>query len=403
MEWFKDDILDRLNKMKLALISEGERFLDLFMINPDLPPARILQDKLIEACIKPANHRYAVSRGIRKLREAFCFKYESAFGVKRDPEREVCVTMGTKDALPNALLCLRELGFGDRVLLGAPTYPAHLAAVRISGMKECFFDMHNDASRMLENFRLALLGSACKIVLFNFPNNPTGICVDSKFYSQALEIARSCGAFVLNDFVYGEMQFGKQNGSSLLKPAEPQDLVAETYSLSKAYSVAGWRVAALLGQEKLISALARLKSQLDYGNFLPLQIASAAALTSRTDLVSAVVDTYFRRLTLLARGLKGLGWEVELPGAGASLWARYPARLLAKRDSEEFGSVQLCLQLLQQAKVLVMPGVLFGRNYDGYLRFALVVAEDQTREVLERIEMFSAMQSGQSLTTSGVL
>lgn len=390
MEWLKDDFLSELNKLKLSLLSQGENFVDLFMINPDLPPARVIQDKLVEACIKPGNHRYAVSRGIRRLREAFALKFQTLFGVQLAADQDICVTMGTKDALPNALLCLKELGFGERVLLGCPTYPAHLAALGLAGMQSSFFSMDLNPQTMLVNFQKALDQSQARIALLNFPNNPTGICVERQFYCDLLSISQARGVFVINDFVYGEMRFDRKPAASILASAVDMQYVAESYSLSKAYNVAGWRIAALMGDSRLVCALAKLKSQLDYGIFLPLQFAACAALCSKIDLVSPTVDAYWRRFSLLSKGLKNLGWQVHGSAAGASLWACYPQELNSKIPAgSKSKSLALTMQLLTSSKVLAMPGILFGPEYDGYLRFALVVAEDQIRDVLERLEVFA--------------
>jgi alanine-synthesizing transaminase len=371
--WLKDDPLDELRKLRGELVAEGRSLIDLSMINPDLPPPRVLMDRLMEASMKGGNHRYAVSRGVRKLREAFALKYQNTFGAKLNPESEICVTMGTKDAIATALqvLCVP----GDGVLLGMPAYPAYLSALKLARLTPSFFSLQKDEQAMLAEIGETLRKSTIKLIILNFPNNPTGIAVTKNFYTDLLKITAAHGAFVINDFVYGEMGF---SGAlpSLLSAAASTDQVAETYSLSKAYNVCGWRVGAFLGNAEAVRSVARLKSLIDYGTFLPIQYAAAAALSAKEDLVGPTVRTYRQRLKLLVRLLTEAGFEVEMPSAGASVWVK----LKGSQAAGEYAK-----NLLQKEGIVLMPGELFGREFSSFVRIAAVAPEESLREVAARM------------------
>jgi len=390
LDWPREDPLKTLRALRQELSGKGRQIFDLSMLNPDLPPPRLLLDKLLEASLNPANHRYAISRGIRKLREAFAEKYKSRFAVSLDPESEVCVTLGTKDALFQALRLLKAKA--SHLVLGAPAYPAHWAAARLAGFECSTFDIGGDEQRMAESLVSRLAQRPGQVVLLNFPNNPTGRVVSRDFYRSLLPAARKYGAFVINDFVYGEMGFAADDPPSLLSVEGFRSLSAETYSLSKAYSVPGWRVGALVGNAELVHGVSRLKSHVDYGLFLPVQMAAAAALTSRQELVRSIVDSYKQRCRLVYAGLKRLGWQVEMPAAGASVWVRMPEALqqklrLGMPESESL-SVKLAGLLLLHTGMVVMPGCLFGRSFDGFLRLAMVLPAEDLREVLRRLGDF---------------
>jgi alanine-synthesizing transaminase len=377
-EWMRDDPLTDLNRAKLELVSAGRPLIDLSMINPDLAPPRFLLDKLLEATVKPANHRYAVSRGVRRLRESFALKYRAAFGVPRDPEREICVTLGTKDALVSVLRVLGSVG--DVVALAEPTYPAHLSAVHLAGLQPCSFPLGDSGAALVANLERALQSQRCVAVLINLPNNPTGLVASADEMAAICRVARKHGAVVINDFVYGEMVFGGGSAPSILGCADGAEHAVEIYSLSKAYSVPGWRVGALLGPEAIVRQVARLKSHTDYGIFLPLQIAAAAALSAGADLTAVPTQQYAQRSQLLVAGLRRLGWETEPPRAGASVWARLPVEV---RGRGAFWAVE---RMLRRAELFALPGGLFGQRWGEYVRFAVVVSEERLREGVARLE-----------------
>ena len=375
-EFTDTSVLTALKQEKACQVERGREIIDLSMINPDLAPPRLLLDRLIEASMKPYNHRYAVARGIRKLREAFAQKYARRFSVQLDAESQICVTMGTKDALFNVLRCLTKPGAS--VILGTPTYPVHAAAARLAHLECCYFAIEADPLAMVRNISRLATESGARVVLLNFPNNPTGQVVGAEFYKALSEVAIRLGLFVLNDFVYGEMGL-KTQAISMLALSGAANWGAETYSLSKAYNVPGWRVGALLGNARVVSQLAELKSLVDYGVFLPIQIAAAAALQSQEDLVAPTVANYNLRLSLLLRGLTRLGWELNAPQAGCSVWAKLPSAHRA------LGATGFCQRLLREHAVVALPGEIFGSEFKAWVRFAAVMPEERIQSVLDKL------------------
>ena len=380
------DILALLNQQKLAKISSGNAVLDLSMINPDIEPPRLLTDKLVEASLRPDCHRYGVSRGVRKLRDAFVSKYIEAFGVKLDPEYQVCVTMGSKEALVHTLMCLPS--DCRKALIGSPTYPAHLSAMELAGFRCDFFEIGWNEDRMLDAITNKLASERYGVLLLNFPNNPTGVVVSRGFYEKLRRAAEARDVFVINDFVYGEMEYQKGTAESLLTTGAGPSQAAEIYSLSKAYSVPGWRVGALLGDERVVKALGHLKAQTDYGIFLPIQEAAAAALCASSDATRPIVDCYRRRSSLLIAGLKNLGWNVSVPRAGASVWVELPGEICGG-DAELFA-----VELLENEGIMLLPGSLFGQAYRAFVRFALVVSEEKLHDAVVSINRFCRSKRG---------
>lgn len=370
-------------EFKRGELGAHAELIDLSMINPDIPPSRFLLDKLLEASMKPGAHRYSVSRGVRKLRAAFSEKYRTAFGVELDPENEVCVTMGAKEALVHTLRCIGKAE--QRALVGGPVYPAHHAALTLAGISYDTFPISVDQNEMVESIRRAWQSGAYSILLLSFPNNPTGVAVDPAFYDQLYALMSGRPSWLINDFVYGEMGYSDTQGSSALVAAprkrsgDDRLRVVEIYSLSKAYSVPGWRVGALVGDSEVVQLLGRLKSQVDYGIFLPIQEAASAALCSDEDLVAPVVEEYSKRASVLVSGLERAGWAVWAPRAGASVWSRLP------EEVGRLGSLQAAQRLLRSTGIAALPGIVFGEEFDSYLRFALVAPEARLRSVVERV------------------
>lgn len=381
--WLYQDPIAEITAIKRALVLRGEEILDLSMINPDILPSSFIVDKLHEFTIKPENHRYGVSRGVRKLREAFSEKYSDKFSVVVDPEREVCATAGTKDGIIHILHSIAEPG--DKVLIGVPTYPMHISAAKLARTIPVFFEMSASEEVMLLNIEKALDTTGARVLLLNFPNNPTGMMVSKGFYENLAAMTVTKGVKIINDFVYGEMGF-KSNPVSLLTVRGMNPNIVESYSLSKAYSVPGWRCGAVLGSEKIIRDVARLKSHSDYGLFLPIQFAGAAILTGKQDLASAVRRQYSRRAEALVQGLNSLGWNATVPQGGASLWVPLPPEFAAR------GSVTVCRELLEKFHLLVTPGALYGNECESFLRFALVTSEEKIQDVLHRIAEFMKYQ-----------
>jgi len=382
---FGRDYLRALKNLQHQMLVDGKQVFDLSMVNPDLSPPRAVLDRLLESVTKPLNHRYAVSRGVRRLREAFAVKYSSRFGVTLNPETEICVCLGSKDATYHAIKSL--ITVGDSVVVSSPSYPAHVSSVTLAGGVvvpwECGVEP-NEAAAALDRL---LASSRARVVLLNFPSNPAGVVVSEEWWMAIADVCWRYGAAIINDFVYGEMCFSGEPAVSALKVRERGVRCVEVYSLSKAYNVPGWRVGALVGDAQIVQAVARWKSHSDYGLFLPLQYAASVALTAPQDLVRPTVMAYDRRLRVLGAGLNKLGWDVQVPEAGACLWARYPTSIVPVGDSATSGSVRVANELLARAGVLVTPGIVFGDAWDGYVRLSAVVTEERMREVVSALAL----------------
>lgn len=386
------DYLRPLKELQHRRILEGKPVLDLSMVNPDLAPPRPVIDRLLESVTKSSTHRYSVSRGVRKLREAFADKYGFRFGVALDPETEVCVCLGSKDATFHALRVLIQPG--EHVVVSAPAYPAHLSAVALAGGVAAEWRVAEDPALAAKSLARLLDETGAKVVLLNFPSNPAGMVVSPEWWAEIGRVCAARGAFVINDFVYGEMCFSGDPATSALTVREQGARCVEVYSLSKAYNVPGWRVGALVGDDRLVRAISRLKSHADYGLFLPLQYAAAFALTSKEDLVRSTAKTYERRIKVLIQGLSRLGWECSEPKAGACVWARFPTALGSAASGESnFVSVRVAEHILSESGVLVAPGRVFGEGFDDRVRFAAVVSEERIRDVVAAITAISHSNS----------
>jgi len=377
-QWLEPDAMVALNRLKRQVLAEGKLLLDFSVLNPDIPPPTWLTDKLLEYTVKTNSHRYTVSGGIRRLKEAFACKYSKRFGVSLNPECDICVCMGVKDGLQRLLQCLMPKGRG-RVLVGKPCYPSYLAILRLVGFEFDFFEIGDHEDCALRSLIVKLEDGNFDGVLLNFPNNPTGLSVGRNFYRQLKPYLEKAGVWVINDFVYGEMLHNGMAACSMLAEPGMREMGVELYSLSKAYSLAGWHLGAALGNSCWLSRLSRLKAEVDWGNFLPIQEAGVQALTADCSLIDPIVSTYARRAAVLAAGLRRLNWNVCQTNAGAVIWARYPAGW----GSE--GSVRLACRMLQKLGVLPLPGKVFGEEFDAYLRFALVLSEENIYEALNRL------------------
>ena len=386
------DYLRPLKELQHQRILEGKPVLDLSMVNPDLAPPRPVIDRLLESVTKSSNHRYSVSRGVRRLREAFADKYQSKFAVSLDPETEVCVCLGSKDATFHALRAVTPPG--TSVVVAAPAYPAHLSAVALVGGVVAEWRAALDPALAAKSLAKLLDETGARTVLLNFPSNPSGMSVSREWW---VEVARVCAArsvCIINDFVYGEMCFSGEPAVSALAVREQGGCCLEVYSLSKAYNVPGWRVGALVGDARVVKAVSRLKSHADYGLFLPLQYAAAFALSSKEDLVRPTTKAYERRVRVLTQGLVKLGWECSEPAAGACVWARFPKALnAAAKGNSEFASVRVAEHILNETGVLVAPGLVFGQGFDDFVRFSAVVSEERMRDVVAAIAALSHANS----------
>lgn len=375
-DWWYDASYEEFLKLKSKKIRENVQIYDLSMINPDLPPHIFLLDKLLEATMRKENHRYAVSRGVFKLRQAFSYKYKNKFDVNLDPNNEVCVTMASKDAVSSFLTANTKRG--QKVLLPDPVYPAHLSAVRIAGLVPCFFKLGKE-NDMLSEILEKVNKENINFIFLNFPNNPTGQVVSKEFYDGLYYIAKSKNIIVYNDFCYAEMIYNNAKCPSILNTQGFKDYAVESYTLSKAYNVPGWRVGAILGNQKIISRISNIKSYLDYGIFLAIQSAASSVLTYDKNLVKDTLDIYNERLEYFCKELQKLGWEVKKPSAGACVWAMLPKHLRI------FNSYQSACKILNDVNVCVTPGELYSQTCKNHVRFALVRPIDILEKVIEAL------------------
>lgn len=368
-----------INELKLKARREGEDIIDLGMGNPDIPTPKHIVDKLIDASQKSHNYRYSASRGIRKLRMAISAWYKRRFNVDIDPETEAVVTIGSKEGL--AHLVLATIGPGDVVFVPNPTYPIHSYSVVIAGG-----DLRSVPLYPQEDFFEELLKAIRqtwphpKMLIISFPHNPTTSVVNLDFFEKLVDFARENKIMIVHDFAYADITFDGYRAPSFLEVPGAKDTGVEFFSLSKSYSMPGWRVGFAVGNKKMISALARIKSYLDYGIFQPIQIASIIALNSSQKVVEDVVGVYKKRRDILIEGLSRIGWKVEKPKGTMFVWAKIPDRF------QNIGSLEFSRLLLDKAKVAVAPGIGFGDYGEGYIRFALVENDQRIRQAVRGIK-----------------
>jgi alanine-synthesizing transaminase len=364
----------------------GEDIIDFGMGNPDLMTPPHIVKKLVEAAAKPANHRYSVSRGIYKLRLAITDWYRARYGVELDPDGEAIVTIGSKEGI--AHLTIAVLDQGDVVLAPTPTYPIHQYGCIIAGGQ-----VHGVPLRNGEDFfdELMAVTSRCwprpKLMILNFPHNPTTATVNLAFMKRVVDFARENEILVAHDFAYADLCFDGYRAPSLMQVAGAKEVGVEFFTLSKSYNMPGWRVGFCVGNREMVGALTRLKSYFDYGIFTPVQVAAIAALNGQQECVRETVETYRRRRDALVDGLNRAGWPVEKPKATMFVWAPIPEPLRA------MGSLEFAKFLLTEAKVAVSPGVGFGADGDGFVRFALIENEHRTRQAIRGIRQALARAS----------
>ena len=358
--------------------SRGEDIIDLGMGNPDLPTPKHIVAKLVEAARNPRNHRYSVTKGITKLRVAIANWYKRKYDVDIDPETEVVVTMGAKEGIGH--LVLATINQGDVVFVPSPAYPIHTYSVVIAGgdlrtipiiPKEEFFDRLNIAVKTT--------WPQPKMLIVSFPNNPTTEVVEKDFFEKVIEFAREHALMVVHDLAYADLVFDGYTAPSFLQVKGAKDVGVEFFSLSKSYSMPGWRVGFAVGNQKMINALGRIKSYFDYGVFQPIQIASIIALNEGDADVVGIAEKYRKRRDVLCEGLYRIGWEVEKPKATMFVWAKIPEAF------ESMGSIEFSKFLLQEARVATSPGVGFGEYGEGYIRFALIENEHRIKQAVKGI------------------
>jgi alanine-synthesizing transaminase len=364
-----------VNALKMMARRRGEDIIDLGMGNPDMPTPPHIVDKLIEAAGKASNHRYSASRGITKLRVAIADWYKRRFDVDIDPETEAIATIGAKEGLSHLVLATVEPG--DVVLVPNPTYPIHAASVVISGGQLVSIPLSHDRDFFEDLANITqLIRPRPKMLIISFPHNPTTKCVDLEFFKRIVEYAHKYEALIIHDFAYADLVFDGYVAPSFLQVPGAKEVGVELFSLSKSYNMPGWRMGFVVGNQRLVHALTRIKSYLDYGVFQPIQIASIIALNGPYDCVQQIVATYKERRDALCRGLTNIGWRVDPPKGTMFVWVRIP------RKFRHLGSINFSLMLIEEAKVAVAPGLGFGEWGDEYVRFALVENVHRTNQAI---------------------
>jgi alanine-synthesizing transaminase len=367
-----------VDALKIEARRRGEDIIDLGMGNPDIPTPQPIVDKLVEAVTNPRNHRYSASRGIYKLRLAIVNWYKRRYKVNLDPDSEAIVTIGAKEGL--AHLALSTISSGDLVLVPTPAYPIHPYSVIIAGG-----DLHTVPFKEEGDFFNDLISAVKqtwpqpKMLILSFPHNPTTRVVDIDFFQKIVDFAKENNLIVIHDLAYADLVFDGYQAPSFLQAEGAKDVGVELFSLSKSYSMPGWRVGFCVGNPHLISALTRLKSYYDYGIFQPIQIASIIALNELQQHVKEIVTVYRHRRDTLIDGLNRGGWTIDKPKATMFVWAKIPEQFA------HMGSLEFSKFLLKEAKVAISPGIGFGDSGEGYVRFALVENEHRINQAIRGI------------------
>ena len=370
-----------INEMRARARAAQIDVIDLGMGNPDGATPKAIVSKLVEAACSAKNHRYSQSKGISKLRCEITRRYRENYGVELDSEKEAIVTIGAKDALAHLLFA--TVGPGDIVVSPNPAYPIHQYGVIMAEGQACMLPMPDAAtflSRLKDFYRTS--SRKPKILLISFPHNPTTTCVDLDFFREVVSLAREHGTMVVHDFAYADLCFDGYKAPSILQVEGAKEVAVEIFSMSKSYNMAGWRVGFCLGNRKMIAALARIKSYLDYGVFQPIQIAAIIALRECEEDTRKICAVYQKRRDVLVSGLRRAGWPVETPKGSMFLWAPLPEQFRG------LGSLEFSKLLLEKAQVAVSPGIGFGPMGEGHVRFALVENDHRIRQATRSIGQF---------------
>ncbi len=376
-------VFNIVNELKAKARKRGEDIIDFGMGNPDQPTPQHIVDKLSEAAQRPDTHRYSMSKGIPRLRRAITNWYRDRYEVELDPEREAIVTIGSKEGL--AHLALATVGPGDSVLVPNPAYPIHPYGFIIAGADIRHVPLVESEEDFFIELEKAIKDSwpRPKMLVLNFPGNPTTHCVELEFFERVVALAKEHKIWVVHDLAYADIVFDGYKAPSILQVEGAKDVAVEFFTLSKSYNMPGWRVGFMVGNPTLVAALARMKSYLDYGMFTPIQVAAIAALEGPQDCVQEICDMYRKRRDALCSGLNSVSWFVEPPKATMFVWAQIPEHY------REMGSLEFSKKLLKEARVAVSPGIGFGEYGDEYVRFGLIENEHRTKQAVRGIrEMF---------------
>ncbi len=372
-------VFNIVNELKQVARARGDDIIDFGMGNPDQPTPPHIVNKLIEAVQRPDTHRYSMSKGVPRLRKAMCHWYEQRYDVKLDPESEAIATIGSKEGLAHLVLAIT--GPGDVVLMPNPCYPVHAYGPVIAGADLRHVPLAEDVD-FFEELHKAIRDCwpKPKLLILNFPSNPTTECVELEFFEKVVAVAREYGIWVLHDLAYADLCFDGYRAPSILQVPGAIELAVESYTLSKSYNMPGWRVGFMCGNPTLIQAIARIKSYMDYGIFTPIQVAAIAALEGPQECVTHIRHVYQSRRDVLCDGLNAMGWQVNYPKATMFVWAPIPEPFRA------MGSLEFTKMLLNKSHVAVSPGIGFGQYGEGFVRFGLIENEHRTRQALRGLK-----------------
>ena len=370
----------RINKLKLEKRQKNIDIIDLGMGNPTDPTPEAIVARMSEAALDPKNHRYSISNGIVGLRREVAKKYKTKFGVDLDPEEEVCVTIGSKEGLSH--MCLALLGPGDTAVVPDPAFPAHLYAPAMAGANVIRVPLGNDQA-FLDNIERTIAGlyPTPKLVIFNYPHNPTSMTIDAGFWERAIDLCRRHNVMVFSDYAYGEINFDGYKAPSFLAAPGAKEIGVEFTTMSKSFNMAGWRVGFCCGNREMVKALATIKGYYDYGHFAPIWIASVIAMREAADTPAEMSKLYEKRRDAVCRGLDRLGWAYDKPRAGMFLWARVSDEHLKGQSTLDF-----CLRMLEEGMVALSPGKAFGDLGEGFVRIALVENQERLEQAMRNLQ-----------------
>lgn len=369
----------RINKMKYEKRVAGVDIIDLGMGNPTDPTPEVIVKKLSEAALDPRNHRYSQSNGIAGLRREIARKYEAKYGVELDPEEEVIITIGSKEGISH--MCLALLGPGDTAVVPDPAFPAHLYAPAMAGANVIRVPLGNDQA-FLDNIERTIAGlyPTPKLVIFNYPHNPTSMTIEPAFWDRAIEMCRRHNVMVISDFAYGEINFDGYRAPSFLAAPGAKEIGVEFSTMSKSFNMAGWRVGFCCGNREMVKALSTIKGYYDYGHFAPIWIASVIAMREVPETPELMSEVYAERRDVVCRGLEKLGWRFDRPSAGMFVWARVSDEHLKGQSTLDF-----CIRMLDEAMVALAPGRAFGELGEGFVRIALVENDQRLKQAMRNL------------------
>jgi len=376
-------VFAEVNKLKASERAKGNDIIDLGMGNPDSPTPKHITNKLIETIKNPKTHGYSTSRGIPGLRKAQANYYKNRFGVTLDPEKEIVVTLGSKEGLASLATAITKPG--DIIMVPNPSYPIHTYGFIIAGASVWSLPNFINETGLIDQIKDAVQHCSPKplALVLNFPGNPTSEVVSLDFYKEVVKFCKKQGIYIISDLAYSEIYFDEENPPpSILQVKGAKDIAIEFTSVSKTYSMAGWRIGFAVGNQHLVKALTHIKSYIDYGSFTPIQVAAAAALNGPQTCVAEARKLYKERRDVLVKGLKSAGWDVPIPTASMFIWAPIPEKF------QKMGSLEFAKQLLIKAGVAVSPGVGFGKYGEGYVRIALVENKQRIRQACRNIKKF---------------